>query len=429
MTQRLLLALASGSFVNPVSYGAQCDLNHVNDAVVGGGALSTLTSASAGFTSADTGKTYTLASATAVTTGTLTYVNSTTVTTSVAAAGAITSGRFIWGTNDATAWQNALNAALPGQNVTVPDPNFRCLISGQLNVPNKVTLGVSGLGPFDPQTNPCSTTWGPTIAFVQDVTTAAITLNYGSGLGDFIFYGANQMRSDATTATAFAPVVKIPGTSASGTAGCHIGRPYFANAYDGIRIHGGRHVIDMVQIGALHRGVIIDESQDTVSIRRIQVHPYWRICEGQTWTPTAASLDAYALNNAWAFEADRADSFMVAELFCLGIYGGFLATDSTDTGLAIRGGYGQIGMADLDNVAEGIALYSTGSPGVIVHGAIIGANGTGVGTAGLSAVHNGSGGTVAPKVVVKSWSHRGTWTTGATLNSAGTQIVPATNPG
>lgn len=94
----------------PESFGAKRDGRIITDATITGGALSTLTSASAPFTSADTGKRLILASATPQA-FTITFVNATTVTLSVAAAGAVTGIGAVFGSDDTAAIQSAVNAA------------------------------------------------------------------------------------------------------------------------------------------------------------------------------------------------------------------------------------------------------------------------------------------------------------------------------
>lgn len=424
MSRRLLIALATGSLVSPVDYGAECDVQQVYDAVVTGGALSTVTSASAGFTSGDTGKTYTLAStAGAVTTGTVTYVNSTTLTMSTAAGGAMTGARFIWGTDDTAAWQDALDAALPGQTVDIADANWRSLCAGQLSIPTKVQLGMTGRGPYDPQTNPAGNTWGPTFVVVQDATTPFISMAVQSGLGDFIFYSANQVPPTASTPIDYAAFVKVV------NGGSHIGRPYFANAFRGIDVWSGRVHIDIVSIGCFVTGVRIDHAQDVVSINEIRAHPFWRICEGMAYTPTAGSLDEYAQDNARALRIQRADAFMVGSVFSFGLYGAVIAIDSADAQTGAECGYGTIETIDADNCVVGIDAWETNEP-ILIHSAFLGSNGTGVGTAGSAGIATHTGGSIAPRVVLKSWSHRGTWSTGASSTGAGTTlIVPSTNPG
>lgn len=414
------------TFIDARHYGVALDCRGVYDAVVSAGTLSTVTSATAAFTSGDTGKVYYLAStAGAVTTGTLTYVNATTCTMSTPAGGAMTGARLIFGTDDTAEWQAALNDATPGQTVDCSGFTWRSLCVGHLSIPSGVRLGLIGRGPFDPQTNPAMNDWGPTFIVGQDNTTAFITLNTGSGLGDFIFYSANQVPPTATTATTFKALIDIPLSQA----GCHIGSPYMANAYDGITIQGGRHILDNPQIGTFHRGIEMDHVYDTVSIKRLQCSPFWRICEGMTYTPTAGSLDAYALNNAWAIVVNRADSFSISQVFAYGVLGCLANMDSSDTGISPRCGYGLVGMLDADTVAYGVYSLATNTPGVLIAQALIGANGTGVGTAGTIGVYNTTGGTVAPKVIVKSWSVRGTFSGGNSSNLAGTLTVPGTNPG
>ena len=413
-------------FVDAAVHGAQLDVRGTNDAAVAGGSLSTVTSATIVFSANDTGKTYVLTStAGAVTTGTLTYVNSTTATMSVAAGGAITGGRIIVGTDDTTAWQDALDSALPGQVVDAAGFSWRSLVTGNLDVPTGVHLGFWGRGPFDPQTNPALNAWGPTFVMVQN-STAFVTLNYGSGVGDIIFYSANQKPPASASPTAYGAVI----TMASGNvAGCHIGSPYMGNAYIGIYVLGGRHLIEAPQIGALYRGLMIDYSQDVVNIRKLQCSPYWRIQEGQGWTPTAGTLDDYALTNAWAMYVHRSDAFKIHDLFAFGIYGGLALLDSPDTGQSPRCGYGMVSMADIDVCAQGIYAQATGAAGLLVSQAMLVANATGVGTAGTAGVATVAGGTAAPVIVVSSWHARQTFSGGNSSNGAGTLRVPATNPG
>jgi hypothetical protein len=407
----------------PTSYGAAFDVRGAYDAVVSGGTLSTVTSATAAFVAGDTGKTYTLASTSgAVTKGTLTYVSATSCTMSTAAGGAMTGARLIFGTDDTAAWQAALNAALPGQTVMADNASFRSLCTGHLTVPDGVHLGVVGIGPFDPATNPAMNTWGPTFVVVQD-STAFITLGTGSGLGDFIIYSANQVTYTSPTPTAFAPLIYMP------NAGSSIGRPYLPNAYIGISIKGGRHFIDGPQIGSLYRGVIADSCYDYVHVRTITHGPYWFICEGAGgWAgPQAGTLDEYVLTNAWVCLVSRADAFHIGEITSYCAYGGLILIDSSVEPTS-KCPYVILGMADIDLCAYGIVAYATQPGGLLVGSLHSAGNATGVGTGGQAAVATEAGGSVAPKVVVKSWGIWGTFANNS-YNGAGTLIVPTTNPG
>lgn len=428
MTRRLIIAFAQGSLVDPVSYGAEADCQFVSDAAVAGGALTTVTSATAAFTSADTGKHFTLrTSAGAETDGTLTYVNATTCTMSTAAGGAITGGWLTWCTDDWQAWQDALDAALPGQVVDIAGEGFRSLINcktnGSLAIPTKVTLGQTGRGPYDPQSNPAGNTWGPTLVVIEDTTDPAITLSTQSGLGDFIFYSANQLHPAASAPTAFAPMVQV------NNGGSHIGRPYFGNAYRAIAIEAGRCYVDTVTIGALHHAVTIDHALDRISIGTITCHPFWRICEGMSYGPTAGTFDEWALEQGYGLVIYRTDALMIDNVFTFGKYGSIIATDSPDTSLSPRAGWAQIGRLDADAVAYGIVARSTADQSILLGQGTFSANASGVGTSGQVAALTQAGGAHTPELVVRSWSHRGTWAGGASSSGAGTLIVPSTNPG
>jgi hypothetical protein len=98
------------------TYGAKGDGKVILDATVSSGALTTLTSATANFTSADTGKSIILSQAGGAATtplaATITFVNATTVTLSTAvSAGGVTTVGAIYGTDDTAAIQAAINAA------------------------------------------------------------------------------------------------------------------------------------------------------------------------------------------------------------------------------------------------------------------------------------------------------------------------------
>lgn len=412
-------------FVDSVAHGAALNVRGVNDAATSG-AVTTVTSATAAFTADDTGRTFVLTStAGAVTTGTLTYVSATSATMSVAAGGAMSGARLIIGTDDTTAWQNALNAAQPGQVVDATGFSWRSLVTGNLSVPAGVHLGFEGRGPFDPQTNPALNAHGPTFVMVQDAD-PFVTLTHGSGVGDLIFYSANQKPPAIATPTTFGAVISAP----AGTAGVRIGSPYMPNAYIGMFLRGGRHSVYRPQIGAFVSGITIDESYDVIDIDRLTCHPYWRICEGQTYTPTAGTLDEYAQDNSRALTVHRADGLKVGSIFSFGSYGALLSIDSSTPQTGDECGYGMIGMIDADHCVVGIQAYETASPGLLIGSALLGSNGTGVGTAGSAGIATMTGGSVAPKVVLSSWSHRGTWSSAASVTGAGTTlIVPATNPG
>ena len=132
------------------AYGAKGDGKIINDATIAGGALSTLTSATANFTAADTGKFIMVngalgAAATPLIT-TITYVSATTVTLAAAATTAISGNSAIYGTDDTAAVNSAVTAAkayaLAGnyKAQVILGPKFYCLASGPTQTGNGTTL-------------------------------------------------------------------------------------------------------------------------------------------------------------------------------------------------------------------------------------------------------------------------------------------------
>lgn len=131
--------------VNVYDYGARADYQTVSDAGVSSGSA-TLTSATAGFTSADTGKTirvFGAGSAGADLITTMTYVNSTTVTLGTTASTTISAKQIEWGTNSTTGIQNAINAAIvKGKEVFCPFGT-----SGIYFIPGSLVTSVDGINP------------------------------------------------------------------------------------------------------------------------------------------------------------------------------------------------------------------------------------------------------------------------------------------
>jgi hypothetical protein len=99
----------------PESYGAKGDGKIIGDATISGGSLTTLTSASAAFTSGDTGKTIivngALGNNAVPLISLITYVNATTVTLTTTASSAVTNASAIYGTDDTSAVNSAVTAA------------------------------------------------------------------------------------------------------------------------------------------------------------------------------------------------------------------------------------------------------------------------------------------------------------------------------
>lgn len=410
-------------FVHVADYGASLDADGVGD-VSSVSASNQFTSATAQWAAGQVLVVRGAGASGATFVGTIASVSGTTATCGAAETAGTTASNLqgFYGTDDTSSWQAALNAAAPG-DVVDAGPSWRSMCIGQLSVPQNVKLVRSGSGPHDPQSNPAYDAFGPTFVMVQNNTTAFVTLNHGSGVGDAIFYSANQLHPSNSTPTTFRPVIAMP----AGTAGCYIDQPYIPNAWIGIAVQGGRHHINRPCIGAFFRALTIDQSLDYVNIGTLLVQVYWNIVEGRPVGTTG--FDAFVLNNLWAVEIGRSDAFAIDNLLCHRAFGTIVLADSPDAALPIRPGYGVIGRIDADSVAYGIYAISTAAPGVLIGAALIGANGTGGGTPGQAAIITVAGGTIPPKIVLKSWSHRGSWVGPASVNNAGTLIVPGTNPG
>jgi len=423
-----------GGVINPVAYGAIDDATGVNDAAVSGGTLSTVTSATAAFTAADTGKRFTLATTTGtITRGTLTFVNATTCTMSAAAGGAITGGRLIWFTNNLTAISNAFAAAKPGDRVELGPGRWGFF--GNLDIPLGVHFGPNNHGPYFPDTAVWANTWGCTLVFDHGTTTPFLMLEQGSGVGDFIMFDAGQVPPTATTPVARAAFIQVAAdplpwaTRETRVSGWRIGSPYLTNPYVGLYLRGGGGLVDAPQIGGLYRSVIIDHTWDFVSFRRIKVD---RLACVEDPGLGAAGLNVWYLNNAWGVYVYRADGFKIHELSTYGVYGGIAMDDSPDGAQdpnAFSCGYGMVGILDIDTCVIGIYAKATNSPGLIVGEAIIGPNTLGYGTTGSYGVWTTTGGSLAPLVVIGSWAVRGPWSVAVSKQDAGQLIVPSTNPG
>jgi hypothetical protein len=133
----------------PETYGALGNGKVIGDAVISGGSLSTLTSATAGFASGDTGK-YIMINggqgnnAQPLIT-TITYLSATTVTLAAPATGAVADGSAVYGTDDTAAVRACVAAA--GTYATGADYHVQVIFGSKiycLATPPAVMSGVAG---------------------------------------------------------------------------------------------------------------------------------------------------------------------------------------------------------------------------------------------------------------------------------------------
>lgn len=136
----------------PETYGAAGNGKIINDATVAGGALSTLTSASAVFTSADQGKTFMLNGGQGNNAqpliGTITAVGGpTSVTMSVPATGAVTNGSCVYGNDDTAAFNSAMSAISTYAQAAGGNFHAQLILANKLYclaTPPPITAGIVG---------------------------------------------------------------------------------------------------------------------------------------------------------------------------------------------------------------------------------------------------------------------------------------------
>lgn len=135
--------------IDPCRYGAKPDVRKVTDAVITGGALSTLTSATAAFTAADTGKHVNVPGAGdhgGWLSSAITYVNATTVTLTTAALTAVNLVNAWIGTDSRDGFQQAFDRAgvlaTLGLDVTIRPTIGRYLFDSNSTVTGRTDWGV-----------------------------------------------------------------------------------------------------------------------------------------------------------------------------------------------------------------------------------------------------------------------------------------------
>jgi hypothetical protein len=167
-----VLASQTG-YIDPRNYGAACDLVHVRDCTIAGGALDTVNSDDADFTADDVGKVIAIQVAGAATkvTTIATYVDENTVTITSAVSGALTDVDMVFFTDDTTALQDSITACgTLGLALLIPAP---------MGVTGVIDARVSGLKVFgiqgyvNPNFNP---TEGMTLG---DLPRSSIVTTYG----------------------------------------------------------------------------------------------------------------------------------------------------------------------------------------------------------------------------------------------------------
>ena len=308
-------------------------------------------------------------------------------------------------TNDTAAFNLAISACPTGGTVLVPPGRY---LIDPITLPAYKSMSGTTPGPFDGAYDPASVTNAPTI-LVNSNTGPAITLSgYQSSVTDLLFFYPTQVTPTSATPLAFNSTIYM---TAAGGHNCR--RCTFINSYVAIQVNVGRCNITDCLIGAYSRGILIDNALDWVTISNVSNQVMWDVYLGLAFPQ---NIDAWVLNNAYALEARRIDSLQVVNFSCFGRYAGLLFADSADATLSPRNGYGRLTNLDFDYVAFGVVAVSTntGAGGYKITNMDLGANASGVGTAGQATLKSFAGGTVAPCVTWDVGSVRGIWAAGST---------------
>jgi len=303
-------------------------------------------------------------------------------------------------TDDTGAIQSAINAAVAAGGGSVVFKVARYFTTGSFVVPTGVVLSGAVEGPFDVAgVNPATTAIAPTL-LVTNTNAPFITLNgLGTGVTDLLLHYPNQVKTSASTPTVYPYTIVL-----SAPAG-KVVRSTVTNSYNFLDMELGRKMAQDLYIGAFNIGINIDNDEDFTTLHNIHNGVFWDEVENASY-PTP--IDSWVLNHGTALVVGRMDSLEVHDFFAFSRFTGILLTDSQDTTLNPRCGWGSGSNVDLETVQYGIiASSATGQAYKFTNlqvGAAPGAQ---------AAVQLRGGGSCPPEVLVNGGSVRGTWALGA----------------
>ena len=312
-------------------------------------------------------------------------------------------------TDDTVAIQNAITAASAVGGGSVLFKVARYFTTGTFVVPTAVVLSGTVEGPFDVTgVNPAATAIAPTL-LVTNTSAPFLTLQgMGSGVSDLLFHYPNQVKTSASAPTPYPYTIMV-----TASAGAKVLRSTVTNAYNFLDIDHiqevpsqGRIMAQDLYIGALNIGVNIDHTFDFTMLQNLHHGVFWDGVEGATY-PTP--LDAWVLNNGIALVVNRMDALDVHNFFAFSRFAGVLLTDSPDTTLPDRHGWGRMSDVQFEAVQYGVIAVTTEPFGYEFSNLQVAAA-PGLGQA---AVQLRAGGTYPPYVLVNGGSVQGSWSLGA----------------
>ena len=312
-------------------------------------------------------------------------------------------------TDDTAAIQSAISAASAAGGGSVVFKLARYFTTGTFIVPTGVVLCGMVEGPFDVSgIDPAVTAIAPTL-LVTNTTSPFLTLqDMGSGVSDLLFHYPNQVKTTASAPTPYPYTIMV-----TASAGAKVLRSTVTNAYNFLDIDHvqevpsqGRIIAQDLYIGAFNIGVNIDHTFDFTILQNLHHGVFWDELEGATY-PTP--LDAWVLNNGTALVVNRMDALEVHNFYAFSRFTGVLLTDSPDTTLPARHGWGRISDIHLQSVQYGVIATTTTPFGYEFSNF----QATAAPGLGQAAVQLRAGGTYPPYVLINGGSVPGTWALGA----------------
>ena len=217
---------------------------------------------------------------------------------------------------------------------------------------------------------------------------------------DLLFHYPNQVKSSAAIPTVYPYTIVL--SSAAGK----VVRSTVTNAYNFLDMELGRKMAPDLYIGAFNIGIHIDNDEDFTTLHNIHNGVFWDEVENASYP---APIDSWVLSNGTALVVGRMDSLEVHDFFVFSRFAGMLLTDSPDTTLNPRCGWGRGNNIDLETVEYGIIATASNSPGHQFTNLQVGA----VPGLGQAAVQLRAGGTNPPDELINGGSVRGSWALGA----------------
>lgn len=304
-------------------------------------------------------------------------------------------------TDDTAAIQNAINAAAAAGGGSVVLKVARYFTTGTLQIPANVVLCGAVQGPFDVAgVDPAVTAIAPTLLVTNTSATFITLQGSGAGVTDLLFHYPNQVKTSAS-----APMV-YPFTILLQTG--NVVRSTVTNAYNFLDIKNGRASAQNLYIGAFNIGVHIDHTFDFVTLHNLHNGVFWDEVENASYPTT---IDNWVLNNGIALVVGKMDSVETHGFFVFSRFAGMFLTDSPDTSLNSRCGFGMGSNIDLETVQYGIIVTASNNPGYKLSNVIVGAA-PGMGQAAVQLRSGASTPVCSPEVLINGGSVRGTWAIG-----------------